>query len=520
MNILFYCRTIRTKWVLNIATLLKQRGVLDTPSAFIAYYDEWRHVLNNSNIFFKYIYGTKEIFENLKKEKLDIEYLENIQKKYNGINTILNVAFTEPYLATFSHPKIYNHPVYTKTDYMLYIQLCFKMAEKIFYEAKPDAIIDFAGVNLFRGALDFVARYHNVPYLWADDLIALSDRIHISRYCLDDYEDIRQEYKKIVKQKVECNNGWYYLKEYQNNKSKKIYSSHLPVKKEEIILTNKRKGKFSKKKVFIENIKDCCKEIILRIKATKSYAYKYNFQLYKNVPSIKIIRYLKGKLANTYLKLFYNFESAPNKQRYAFLTLHLQPEASTSLIAPYYVNEVTVIENVARSLPLHWTLVVKPHPLMIDKKPISFYKTMRQIPNVRLVSPWKDSRELINGSSAVIAISGTSGFEGLLLGKKVIVFGKTPWSMVEGVSAVDAYSELTGIFEEAENYRPNYDNIACYLQAVHNQSFSMDIIKEFWESKHDLDDLKYRKSLNLIIDAYLRAIDFHHRNQNYDVFGQ
>jgi len=198
------------------------------------------------------------------------------------------------------------------------------------------------------------------------------------------------------------------------------------------------------------------------------------------------------------------FDDGPLPGDYAFMTLHLQPEASTSVLAPFFANQRYVIENVARALPLHWKLVVKPNPLMIGQEPVAFYRRVQKIPNVQLVSPAANTRKLILGSKAVVAITGTSGFEALLLGKKVIVFGKPIWSICRSVSKCTDFTYLHRLLQDAEYYDPDDDDLAAYLQAVHNHSFPLDR-NYVWKGPYDLSDPGYKQAINEIAQQLAKA---------------
>ena len=45
------------------------------------------------------------------------------------------------------------------------------------------------------------------------------------------------------------------------------------------------------------------------------------------------------------------FQVPRNDERYVYMPLHLIPESTTSILTPFYVNELSVIEAVSKSLP-------------------------------------------------------------------------------------------------------------------------------------------------------------------------
>jgi hypothetical protein len=65
-----------------------------------------------------------------------------------------------------------------------------------------------------------------------------------------------------------------------------------------------------------------------------------------------------------------------------------------------------------------------------------------QLPGVRLVSPYADSRAFIEGASVVFAIQGSIAMEAALLGRPVLLFGNSRFDELTGVSKVGRMTEL------------------------------------------------------------------------------
>ena len=54
------------------------------------------------------------------------------------------------------------------------------------------------------------------------------------------------------------------------------------------------------------------------------------------------------------------------------MPLHLIPESTTLVKAPYFINELTLIEAVSKSLPIGWFLYVKEHQSMLGERSIEY----------------------------------------------------------------------------------------------------------------------------------------------------
>jgi hypothetical protein len=118
------------------------------------------------------------------------------------------------------------------------------------------------------------------------------------------------------------------------------------------------------------------------------------------------------------------FDQPVPGERFVLFPLHFQPEATTLVLAPYYMNQVALIEDIAKSLPVGYRLYVKEHRVSRGRWPLSFYRAIRRIPAVRLLGPSQDGATLVRSAAAVAVITGTMGWEALLLDKPVITFGK------------------------------------------------------------------------------------------------
>lgn len=115
-------------------------------------------------------------------------------------------------------------------------------------------------------------------------------------------------------------------------------------------------------------------------------------------------------------------------QPYVYFPLHVQPEASTMTNAPWYLDQLFVVESLSKALPVSYRLILKEHPSMLGRRKGDFYDRLRSLPNVLLVHPVTDGSQLLKNTSLVFTISGTAGLEGLLLGKPVIALGATYWA--------------------------------------------------------------------------------------------
>jgi hypothetical protein len=77
------------------------------------------------------------------------------------------------------------------------------------------------------------------------------------------------------------------------------------------------------------------------------------------------------------------------EEKFIYFPLQLEPERSTLIPATFYTNQLDVITNIAKSIPIDFQLFVKEHPMQKIKgwREISFYKSIMELPNVKLIHP-------------------------------------------------------------------------------------------------------------------------------------
>ncbi len=172
--------------------------------------------------------------------------------------------------------------------------------------------------------------------------------------------------------------------------------------------------------------------------------------------------------------LFDVFEEPVEGENYVLYPIHFQPEASTLVQAPMYVDQVALLEDMARSLPIGYRLYVKEHLSNRGRRPLAFYQALRRIPSVRLLGPDVDTWSLTRNAGAIAVITGTMGWEGLLFGKPVITFGDVFYNAVPHVYRAsqvpkDGWYEL---FAAAlTSHVPDHEALLVYVAAMQLSSY-------------------------------------------------
>ncbi len=151
---------------------------------------------------------------------------------------------------------------------------------------------------------------------------------------------------------------------------------------------------------------------------------KNYFRYYRNDPSqpgimqrLRRVLELRGNIrkSSRYLSTRAQALSAP----FIYFPLHYEPEVTTLVIAP--CDHASVIDLMARRMPISWRLVVKDHPAMLSQRAPEFYAGLiDRYPNLIVVDAGVPSLELIQKCELLVTLSGTAALEAAVLGKPVL----------------------------------------------------------------------------------------------------
>ena len=161
---------------------------------------------------------------------------------------------------------------------------------------------------------------------------------------------------------------------------------------------------------------------------------------------------------------------------FVYFPIHLEPERTMLIEAPYFTNQIELIINIAKSLPVNYKLYVKEHPIMKVEgwRNSSIYEEIMKLPNVYLLHPSVNSEELIRNCSLVVTIAGTAAYEGLYHKKNAIVFSNEEYPSLSSFYKIKKLEELPTAIRLALKNKPNYTELCYYLDMVHKNSFDFD----------------------------------------------
>lgn len=260
-------------------------------------------------------------------------------------------------------------------------------------------------------------------------------------------------------------------KELKNRKftryEKKILDTYLKKIELEDIKPNyeeklKKVRIFNLKKEFL-HLKKVYKNILLSYLIDKKYSCIGVTSIYEKLKNkVFLFKYpIKIKMDN---KLW---DEVNEEEKFLFVPLHYQPEASTLTFAQEFLNQYEHIKKISENIPINYKLYVKEHPAMYIKQSRNYYLKLKKIKNLKLISPFEDSIKIIKKSKGIITLTNTTGYEGILYKKPVYIFGKVFYQDYDYVNKIKNYSELfKKIIENEKNYLIDEHNYYSFILAI------------------------------------------------------
>ena len=183
----------------------------------------------------------------------------------------------------------------------------------------------------------------------------------------------------------------------------------------------------------------------------------------------------KKKFRSTFLEKNSKKEIS-EKEKFVYFPLQLEPERTLFIPAPYYSNQLEVIKNVARALPVDYKLYVKEHPMQViyGWRDTEFYKNIMKLPNVELIHLNTSNKLLLEKCSLVITITGTLGLEAAYNGKPSIVLSDTIFSELPSVYRLTNYEELPSAIRKSFKTKVNFDDVNLFVGKLVSNSFEFD----------------------------------------------
>ena len=349
------------------------------------------------------------------------EKLLYFEQKYDCV-PIWKYIYTDRFLIEHK----YDYVVKTTVGLFLFFENIFQNNDiDYYYDETIATLLSYIGY--------IVGRYHHAKYI---ALMTARGKDATHHYILDDpYQyncNFNRNYKNNTYSEKIISEADEYLSEFESK----------DLKPQNMVFTG-QKPKISKGFLALpfRYLKDR-----LNPRYNNKYVYMY-YRGYKHtIDPIKFyFKYQNSKK---------NYNKPDYHKNYVYYPLHYQPEASTIVCAQKYEKQLFFIDSWAKSLPSDTVLYVKEHYAFLGHRDSEFYRQLKKYPNVVLIDPWENSRKLIENSVAVTTLTGTAGWEAMLLRKPVFLGGNIFFDNAPGViktqEIFDKYIELIKNWKQPE----------------------------------------------------------------------
>lgn len=375
----------------------------------------------------------------------DLNYLKSFEEKYN-IN-LWNIAFAERFF--YKYNEFYK---FTDDEILSLLETECKFFEEVLEKTRPDYLLIKMTDSHQSNLLHQLCKKKGIKTL----MISLT-RFGYRYGVFDDYDQIMDS---STDGDIESS-GNRTISELQN-----FLQDHSARKEITIIESRSQIPILRRIKKYLKYVK------LIGDEDFKTYYANYGKSRLKVVGKFLFLRriYRKRFIDKKFIK------EIDKEEKFIYFPLHYEPERALLLEAPFYTDQILVISNIARSLPIEYKLYVKEHVAMFETgwRKISYYEKILEIPNVRLIHPSVKSEELLKKTSLVVTISGTSGLEAVFYNKPAIVLADVSYASISSVYRLKNIEELPMVIRKMLHTKVNVSDLNKYVNQIMKKSFEFD----------------------------------------------
>jgi hypothetical protein len=231
-----------------------------------------------------------------------------------------------------------------------------------------------------------------------------------------------------------------------------------------------------------------------------------------------------------------NLSKKLDDEPFIFFPMITEPERSLLIAAPFHTNQFELIVHIVKSLPIGYKLYVKDHPTMYtrDWRPVSFYKQIMELPNVKLLHPSTNPNDILKKCSLVITAGGTTGLEAAFYEKPTITFTDTIYAKLKSVFVLKNIEDLPSAIRSQLTKKIDFDDLNSFVNLIDKNTFEFHFAEmivdqhhiffyggflqdvEIETSKMDAFLQKYQLEFDLLGLECAKKIEQHQKHKNYN----
>jgi hypothetical protein len=137
-------------------------------------------------------------------------------------------------------------------------------------------------------------------------------------------------------------------------------------------------------------------------------------------------------------------------RRFVYYPLHVPGDMALTLRSPQYLDQLSLVDYLARAVPHTHKVAIKEHPAMIGLIDVDRVRDLlRRYDNLVLLPPSTNNFQVLKHAEAVVSVNSKSGAEACLLGKPTLVLGDAFYRQSPLVKAVSHLTELPAALRTA-----------------------------------------------------------------------
>ena len=460
-----------------ISKFLQERKDLELYAIIETLDNSKKYFQNQKIINFKKMWYFNDHIKNIE-NKPDIDYLKKKEIEY-GIN-IWKMAYGERLFLEFN-----KYHKFSLDEILSFFEQELKLFEKILEESKPDYLLirvpDFHQIQLL---------YEMCVAKGIKPLILQRTRFSLNNWAVNE-DPIKLNEPKIIR--IQNHNDLKKLLEKfdTTQQLKKLSNRQFRLKSliqkktlQSILSLVFAKGENNDRERFLD--KGRTKFKIIR----------------KNISLLFKIRHRENFINNN---LAYKLDPI---QKYIYFPLHAEPERTILIGSPFFTNQIEVIKNIAKSIPIDYKLYVKEHPFQkkLNWRSTNFYKQILNLPNVKLLHPSLNSEKLVKGSNLIIAIAGTAGIQAAIHNKPSIIFSDQIYDELPSVYRLQDIEQLPNVIKLMLQKKVDQNDVIKFVNKLLDNSFEFNATK--LSSGHPFQDTLI-SNLKINNEDILKYIEIH-----------
>ena len=203
------------------------------------------------------------------------------------------------------------------------------------------------------------------------------------------------------------------------------------------------------------------------LKTHYSYYGRSKFKVFKNyVSDVNRVKKRKKFIDK-------NFCREIDDGKYILFPLQTNAESSLLLDAPLFTNQIEIINQISKSMPIDYKLLVKEHPGSVTRswRSIETYEKIINTPRVIPIHPEVGITDVLKKSSLVVTISSTVALDSLFHQIPSMILADTTFSMIPSIYKLIEIGNMAEAIKENLNKKVDARDLEKYIQFSESISF-------------------------------------------------